>query len=178
MNVSVTITTTLTTHLATMACTLPCLKQFLGIFESGVYTPGTVTGTGTGAGSGAYTVGSGSGSGSRKGGTLRSDRSDSIALVPLARGGCAGAPGPAIPNNGPANATTRHRATSVSGESSSSADNDNSSEIEASLRPDRSFGEFSAASVSTTADARSFTSDRSGAAMIIKETREWEVRRG
>lgn len=175
MNVSVTITTTLTTHLATMACTLPCLKQFLGIFESGVYTPGTVTGTGTGAGSAGYTVGSGSGSGSgsRKGGTLRSDRSDSIALVSLARRGCAGAPGPAIPNNGPANATTRHRATS-----SSSADNDNSSEIEASLRPDRSFGEFSAASVSTTADARSFTSDRSGAAMIIKETREWEVRRG
>jgi hypothetical protein len=158
----VTITTTITTHLAIMACTLPCLKQFLAMFESGMI--GEYSGSGSGMNTAAS--GYGYGSGSRKG--SRTDRSGSIALVEIARGGH-GAIGTAVTtNNRPGQSTTRHRPTS----SSSS-----SSEIGIVLRPDHVVGDYSVASVSTAAaaDASSFVSDRSGAAMIIKKTQKWEV---
>jgi hypothetical protein len=169
-SISITITTTLTTHLATMACTLPCLKQFLAMFESGMI------GEYSGSGSGMNTMASGAyyGSGSGKG-TMRTNRSGSIALVEIARGGhgavrpagTSGTTGTAI-NNRP-QAGTRHRPTS------------SSSEIELVLRPDHAVGDYSVASVSTAAaaaDASSFVSDRSGAAMIIKKTQKWEITTG
>jgi hypothetical protein len=168
-SISITITTTLTTHLATMACTLPCLKQFLAMFESGMLDGNTT------ASGGGY--GYGSGSGSRKG-TMRTDRSGSVALVEIARGAHGAAvrrsgTGTAITSNisraatGAATTTTRHRPTS------------SSSDIELVLRPDHVFGDYSVASISTAAaaDASSFVSDRSGAAMIIKKTQKWEVSR-
>jgi hypothetical protein len=160
-----------------MACTLPCLKQFLAMFESGMI--GEYSGNGSGMNtmaSGAY-YGSGSGNGSGKG-TMRTDRSGSVALVEIARGGHGavrpagavggGGAGTAI-NNGSKGAT-RHRPTS------------SSSEIELVLRPDHAAGDYSVASVSTAAaaaaDASSFVSDRSGAAMIIKKTQKWEITTG
>jgi hypothetical protein len=111
-----------------------------------------------------YTSGSGGyGSGSRKG--SRTDRSGSIALVEISRGGH-GAAGTVVINRPQAGA--RYRPTS----SSSS-----SSEIGIVLRPDHNIGDYSVASVSAAAaaDASSFVSDRSGAAMIIKKTQKWEV---
>ena len=153
-----------------MACTLPCLKQFLAMFESGMLDGNTT------ASGGGY--GYGSGSGSRKG-TMRTERSGSVALVEIARGGHHGAAvrrsgtGTAIASNisrvagGAATTTTRHRPTS------------SSSDIELVLRPDHAIGDYSVASISTAAaaDASSFVSDRSGAAMIIKKTQKWEVSR-
>jgi hypothetical protein len=158
-----------------MACTLPCLKQFLAMFESGMI--GEYSGNGSGmntVASGAY-YGSGSGNGSGKG-TMRTDRSGSVALVEIARGGHGAvrpagaggtAAGTAIANG--SKAGTRHRPTS------------SSSEIELVLRPDLAAGDYSVASVSTVAaaaDASSFVSDRSGAAMIIKKTQKWEITTG
>jgi hypothetical protein len=149
-----------------MTCTLPCLKQFLAMFESGMI--GEYSGSGSGMNTAAsgygYTSGSGGyGSGSRKG--SRTDRSGSIALVEISRGGH-GAAGTVVINRPQAGA--RHRPTS----SSSS-----SSEIGIVLRPDHNIGDYSVASVSAAAaaDASSFVSDRSGAAMIIKKTQKWEV---
>ena len=152
-----------------MACTLPCLKQFLAMFESGMLDGNTTT-----SGDG---YGYGSGSGSRKG-TMRTDRSGSVALVEIARGGHGAAvrrsgTGTAIASNisraaaGAATITTRHRPTS------------SSSDIELVLRPDHAIGDYSVASISTAAaaDASSFVSDRSGVAMIIKKTQKWEVSR-
>jgi hypothetical protein len=167
-SVSVMITTTITTHLAIMACTLPCLKQFLAMFESGMIGEYSDSGSGSGMNTTAsgygYTGGSGYGSGSRKG--SRIDRSGSVALVEIARGGH----GTVVTNASQAGGRYRP-ATPTS---------DNSSDkIELNLRPDHAVGDYSVASVSTAtaADASSFVSDRSGAAMIIKKTRKWEVSR-
>jgi hypothetical protein len=145
-----------------MACTLPCLKQFLAMFESGMIGEysGSCSGMNTAASGYGYGYGS---SGSRKG--SRTDRSGSIALVEISRGGG----GTAVTTNSrPGQSTTRHRPASSS----------SSSEIEIVLRPDHAVGDYSVASVSAAAaaaDASSFVSDRSGAAMIIKKTQKWEV---
>jgi hypothetical protein len=166
-SISVTITTTITTHLAIMACTLPCLKQFLAMFESGMI--GEYSGSGSNGNTAAsgtyYTGGYGSGGGSGKG----TGRSGSVALVELARDGGAARPSGTAITNGTKATTTRHR--------SANSSSDVSSEIELTLRPDHGVGDYSVASVSTAADASSFVSDRSGAAMIIKKTRKWEVSR-
>jgi hypothetical protein len=130
---------------------------------------GSGSGMNTAASGYGYTSGSGGyGSGSRKG--SRTDRSGSIALVEISRGGH-GAAGTVVINRPQAGA--RYRPTS----SSSS-----SSEIGIVLRPDHNIGDYSVASVSAAAaaaaDASSFVSDRSGAAMIIKKTQKWEITTG
>lgn len=172
--VSITITTTLTTHLAIMACTLPCLKQFLAMFESGMI--GEYSGSGSNGNNTAVSAYYGSGSGK---GTMRTDRSGSIALDEITRGGhgavrSAGAAGTTINSRpGEAITTTRHHRPA-----SNDSDDNSSDEIRLVLRPDHVAGDYSVASVSTAAaDASSFVSDRSGAAMIIKKTQKWEVSR-
>lgn len=158
-----------------MACTLPCLKQFLAMFESGMIGEYSGSGSNNNTAGSAYYTGSGSGKGTLRS-THQSNLEDSIALVSLARNGVAGtARTTTIPNDHSASAA-RHRPASSSGSNISS---NNSDEIELSLRPDHVVGDYSVASVSTAAaaaaDASSFVSDRSGAAMIIKKTQKWEV---
>lgn len=163
-----------------MACTLPCLKQFLAMFESGMI--GEYSGSGTNSNSNTatsvyYHTGSGSGKGTLRSGH-HSKAEDSIALVSLARRcGCASGAAAATAAGGTATTNARPETSSSATRHRPASNTNSSDEIELSLRPDQAVGDYSVGSVSTAAaaDASSFVSDRSGAAMIIKKTQRWEV---